>query len=430
MKIEKSGEFFKVDAGIAYGWAIVCTDNGANYVDLQGDHIPEDVMVEALADFAKHSRIGKDQHQGEQTGEHLFLYPLTKGSAAGLGITSTKTGAIVGYQPANPLDLEKIRDGSRTGFSIGGVLTESDNVGKAIEKSADGEAAKPHRVFRSFKINEISLVDVPAMEGAVVGYVKSAPRVVAERKAAVPVNPFTVEEFAAASLASLKSTQALLGPQAHFTMTLEDATAEIETLKAKLAKAESMTDSERLAEIEKSDPVAYRGEVSGITVRKSEATDFSMKLAKAHEDQAVAIAKAKAETAKATEIAKAEAASREHVELKKRASEVLKGFPGSDDVHVALLKATESIEDEALRTGAIESLTGARSFVAAATVPPGINPGADPVIENPQVEYDAAVTKAMAEHKVDRYKAAEMVLATKRGVELYAAISKFTKSKK
>lgn len=177
---EKTGEFFKVDQelGIAYGWAIVSSENGAPYFDLQGDHIPEDVMVEALLDFSKNSRVGKDMHAGEQTGEHVFLYPMTKATMSGLGISGGKTGAIVGYKPTNKADLAQIAAGTRTGFSIGGVIISSDEtaVGKQLRKGyrATSDGKKKGRVFRTFKIHEISLVDRPAQEGATVGVVKRA----------------------------------------------------------------------------------------------------------------------------------------------------------------------------------------------------------------------------------------------------------------
>lgn len=178
-QFEKSGTFFKVDEeqGIAYGWAIVCFENDEPYFDLQGDHIPEGAMVDALLDFSKNSRVGKDQHQGEQVGEHVFLYPMTKATAGGLGIKTAKRGALVGYKPNNPADLQLIKTGERTGFSIGGFIIESDetDIGKAILKAygaSDTNGKKKGRVFRTFKINEISLVDRPAQEGATVGIVK------------------------------------------------------------------------------------------------------------------------------------------------------------------------------------------------------------------------------------------------------------------
>lgn len=181
---EKQGSFFKADdQGIVYGWAIVCTENGAAYTDLQGDHIPVAAMLDAAADFAKHSRVGKDMHEGDSVGEHLFLYPITK-SSADLGVHSTREGLIVGFKPSDPALLDLVRSGARTGFSIGGTLSDSveEPLGKSRIAKGAAPAASVRRTFRTFKINEISLVDKPAQEGATVGYVKSAGRVIARRR--------------------------------------------------------------------------------------------------------------------------------------------------------------------------------------------------------------------------------------------------------
>lgn len=77
---EKRGKFFKVEdgEGVAYGWAIVCTENGQPYVDLQDDYIPEAAMVAAAEDFSKNSRVAKDMHEGKRIGDYPFLYPITK----------------------------------------------------------------------------------------------------------------------------------------------------------------------------------------------------------------------------------------------------------------------------------------------------------------------------------------------------------------
>jgi hypothetical protein len=176
----KAGEFFKVDEtlGIAYGWAIVCEQKTSKgwepYFDLQGDHIPEDAMAAALMDFSKSGRSGKDQHRGAVVGEHVFLYPVTKETAAGLGFGIDKTGAIVGWKPDDSKYLDMIKRGERTGFSIGGLLLEADTteVGKELAKSYGGKDGKKKRVFRAFKINEISQVDFPAQEPALISVVK------------------------------------------------------------------------------------------------------------------------------------------------------------------------------------------------------------------------------------------------------------------
>lgn len=178
MLIEKSGQFFKSDGKLIYGWALVCEQKDADgnwtqYVDTQGDHIPEDVMVEAALDFAKNSRIGKDMHDGDQVASVPFIYVVTKNSNE-LGLATDKTGMLIGWEPSDPALLDAVSKGERTGFSIGGYVLESDDGAEKSKKTkkSKGDAAKSPRIFRRFRIDEISLVDMPAMEGATIGYVK------------------------------------------------------------------------------------------------------------------------------------------------------------------------------------------------------------------------------------------------------------------
>lgn len=170
---EKQGSFFKVDNtddgnGIAYGWCLVCEEDGVPHVDSQGDHIPVAAMLDAAASFAESSRIGKDQHAGDAIATVPYIYPITT-STNTLGIESNRTGLVIGWKPNDPEVLKSIADGSRTGFSIGGVLEDSEIVDKAATDRPAGA-----RIFRRFRISEISLVDRPAVPGALVSYVKSA----------------------------------------------------------------------------------------------------------------------------------------------------------------------------------------------------------------------------------------------------------------
>lgn len=187
--IEKRGEFFKVAGKLIYGWALVCEQKNASgnwepYIDTQGDHIPEDVMVDAALDFAKNSRIGKDMHAGDCVAGVPFVYVVTKSSNS-LGLETNKTGMLIGWEPDDPKHVDAVSRGERTGFSIGGFVHESDNVIGKLAKSATETDSKAPRVFRRFEISEISLVDLPAMVGATIGYVKNADgtirRVIAER---------------------------------------------------------------------------------------------------------------------------------------------------------------------------------------------------------------------------------------------------------
>jgi cation transport regulator ChaB len=115
------------DLGMVFGWAIVSTENGEPYFDVQGDHIPEDAMLKAASDFMENSRVAKDMHTGDQVGSYLFCWPMTADIAKAMGIECTKTGLMIGYRPP-PDILAKFKSGEYTGFSIGGVRLEDEEV--------------------------------------------------------------------------------------------------------------------------------------------------------------------------------------------------------------------------------------------------------------------------------------------------------------
>jgi hypothetical protein len=112
----------KVDQGLGlvFGWAIVCTEKGADHYDLQGDHIPEPVMLAGTSDFMEHARVGKEMHRGDQIGTVVHSLPLTGEIAKSLGIQSERTGWIVAMKPSAAV-LEKFVSGEYTGFSVGGM---------------------------------------------------------------------------------------------------------------------------------------------------------------------------------------------------------------------------------------------------------------------------------------------------------------------
>jgi hypothetical protein len=129
MTTEKFSQFFKVDSvdeqlGIVFGWAMICTEDGKPYFDLQDDHIPEHSMTKALADFMENLRVAKDMHvageAGVLPGSIIFGFPLTADIAKSMGISTRKTGAIIGMKPGDPEVLRKFASGEYTGFSIGG----------------------------------------------------------------------------------------------------------------------------------------------------------------------------------------------------------------------------------------------------------------------------------------------------------------------
>lgn len=119
--------------GLVFGYAIVCKEVNAagvfeDHYDLQGDHIPEDSMLEASADFMLHSRAQKDMHQGEQCGDIVFAFPMTTELAKALDITVKRTGLIIAMKPHDKAILDKYEKGEYTGFSIGGQYIENETL--------------------------------------------------------------------------------------------------------------------------------------------------------------------------------------------------------------------------------------------------------------------------------------------------------------
>lgn len=123
----RTAEIAKVDdaLGLVIGWAIISKIDGEPYFDTQGDHIPEAAMLEATLDFMESARIAKEMHEGDKKGDIVFGFPLTTEIAKSLGIKTAKTGFLIGFKPASPEILAKFKDGTYTGFSIGGRVTES-----------------------------------------------------------------------------------------------------------------------------------------------------------------------------------------------------------------------------------------------------------------------------------------------------------------
>ena len=83
----------KVDdaLGLVMGFAIVSKIDGEPYFDIQGDHIPEDAMLDAATDFMQNSRVAKEMHQGDQAGSVVFAFPLTTDIAKKFDIHPNQT---------------------------------------------------------------------------------------------------------------------------------------------------------------------------------------------------------------------------------------------------------------------------------------------------------------------------------------------------
>lgn len=124
------GKVTKVDEelGLVMGFAIVCSQDGEPYFDLQGDHIPEDTMLKAALDFMQHSRVVKEMHSGDKAGSVVFAWPLTKEIAKAMGLKTKTTGLMIAVKPSDDDMFEKFKTGEYTGFSIGGIRLQDEEV--------------------------------------------------------------------------------------------------------------------------------------------------------------------------------------------------------------------------------------------------------------------------------------------------------------
>lgn len=119
----------KVDEslGLVFGWGIIENINGEPYFDTQGDHIPGDTIIKAATDFMLNSRATTDMHMEDDGGDVVFAFPLTAEVAKAYGIETQTTGLLVASKPA-PEVLAKFKDGTYTGFSIGGHRVDEEVI--------------------------------------------------------------------------------------------------------------------------------------------------------------------------------------------------------------------------------------------------------------------------------------------------------------
>ena len=107
------------------------------------------MLFAAIDDYARYSRIILYEHSGSAVGNARHTFPLTADIAASLGITSDRTGFLIGA--AVNKAMETLYDeGKINGFSIGGYLMREDQA------------------ITTLYIDETSLVEMPAQEPATV----------------------------------------------------------------------------------------------------------------------------------------------------------------------------------------------------------------------------------------------------------------------
>lgn len=162
--------------------------------------------------------------------------------------------------------------------------------------------------------------------------------------------------------------------------------------------------AEIIKRAEDANPVVYTT-LDGTSYRKSD------------DSRLVQIAKAYDETKKALaeQVEKNLAAS-----YTKRAAEELTNLPGDESVRVSLLKAVDSITDEAVRAKVTESLRAASGNLAKAFTTVGHR---SPVASNAETKLDELAKAHAAKTNLSFAKAYDEVLRTEEGRKLYAQFS-------
>lgn len=122
---------YDANLGLVLGWAIICTEDGEPYIDLQDDHIPEDAMLKAASDFMVTARKAKGMHEGDQQGQVVFAFPITEDIKTAFGIDCPHTGLMIAMRPEGEM-LAKFKSGEYTGFSIGGVRIKQEDAERDV----------------------------------------------------------------------------------------------------------------------------------------------------------------------------------------------------------------------------------------------------------------------------------------------------------
>ena len=135
-EFEASTEFLKFDEelGLVFGFAIISKVNGEPFFDVQGDHIPEDAMLKAATDFMENSRMAGEMHTRDEEdnpivkGSIVFAWPMTTEIAKAFEMETSRTGLMIAMKPEDDDVLQKFKRGDFTGFSIGGLRGEDEEV--------------------------------------------------------------------------------------------------------------------------------------------------------------------------------------------------------------------------------------------------------------------------------------------------------------
>lgn len=108
------------DQQLVWGWAYVCTVDGAISLDHSSEFVTPAEMEKAATNFMLDARVAKAMHSGGQIGEVIHSLPLTKELAKALGIQSDREGWIICMKIHDPSIWKRVKSGELPAFSIGG----------------------------------------------------------------------------------------------------------------------------------------------------------------------------------------------------------------------------------------------------------------------------------------------------------------------
>ncbi len=114
-----------------FGWASVCSVNGKDVIDKQGDIIPVAEIEKAAYEFVQFSRDMGDMHQRLGTGRMIESMVFNEDKAK-CGVTAkdengdTICGWWVGFHVVDPASWAAFKAGERPELSIGGKATWED----------------------------------------------------------------------------------------------------------------------------------------------------------------------------------------------------------------------------------------------------------------------------------------------------------------
>lgn len=277
---------------------------------------------------------------------HPWTFNPTTGEIT-IGVDSDHTHKVTGTVPADVLALYAARESLRSRERIAAAA--------ALNADAPSDGVPPLvPVEESSGKVTITVIEARALDD------KSTPsKPVLTVKAQPETKPMKLAKFAAILLALPVAEQSVIAKMS------ED---DVDAFAAKPANEQTAI----LKAATDADAVIFKGEVTGIEVRKSDGAKM-LELAKTNEATAATLAKREAEIAKA--------------EVRKLAAEVLGEMPGDNDTHDFIIAQLRKGGDEVKTQKALETLKGMRAETKIGKRAPGINGGDGPVAVTKKLAY-------------------------------------------